>query len=120
MLDKCSREPTFYSRQPKLSLRFTRHLMAIFFDQRQVRSINVIESRMHLHRGHLGSDTAPGIEYQAVVEFAPVQKTPHKAKSKADTRQRTIEDGGSKVLSIIAYVFQIQTSNRTWTVSQLP
>lgn len=34
-----------------------------------------------------------GAEYQAVVEFAPYQKTPYKAKVKTDTRQGTIDDG---------------------------
>jgi hypothetical protein len=34
-----------------------------------------------------------GAEYQAVVEYAPIEKTPYKTKSKADPRQGTIEDG---------------------------
>ncbi|WWC95799.1 hypothetical protein V866_002665 [Kwoniella sp. B9012] len=33
-----------------------------------------------------------GAEYQAVVEFAPVQKTPYKAKVKVDARQGTIDE----------------------------
>ena len=37
--------------------------------------------------------SSSGDEYQAVVEFAPVQKTPFKAKSKVDARQGTIDDG---------------------------
>ena len=36
-----------------------------------------------------------GEEFQAVVEFAPVQKTPYKAKVKADARQGTVDEGGS-------------------------
>jgi regulator of nonsense transcripts 3 len=34
-----------------------------------------------------------GIEYQAVVEYAPAQKTPFKAKVKVDARQGTIDEG---------------------------
>jgi len=34
-----------------------------------------------------------GAEYQAVVEYAPIEKTPYKTKSKVDQRQGTIEDG---------------------------
>jgi hypothetical protein len=34
-----------------------------------------------------------GIEYQAVVEYAPVQKTPLATKAKQDARQGTIDDG---------------------------
>ncbi|WWC92759.1 uncharacterized protein L201_007718 [Kwoniella dendrophila CBS 6074] len=33
-----------------------------------------------------------GAEYQAVIEFAPIQKTPYKAKVKVDARQGTIDD----------------------------
>jgi len=36
---------------------------------------------------------AIGVEYQAVVEYAPLQKTPYKAKVKVDARQGTIDDG---------------------------
>jgi len=34
-----------------------------------------------------------GAEFQAVVEFAPYQKTPLRAKTKVDSRQGTIDDG---------------------------
>lgn len=34
-----------------------------------------------------------GLEYQAVVEYAPVQKTPLKTKAKNDARQGTIDEG---------------------------
>lgn len=34
-----------------------------------------------------------GVEYQAVVEYAPIEKTPYRAKMKVDARQGTIEEG---------------------------
>jgi len=39
----------------------------------------------------------PGAEFQAVVEFAPYQKTPLRAKNKVDARQGTIDDGRCRV-----------------------
>jgi len=35
----------------------------------------------------------PGEEYQAVVEYSPIQRTPLSAKVKVDGRQGTIEEG---------------------------
>jgi len=35
----------------------------------------------------------PGDEYQAVVEYSPIQRTPLSAKVKVDGRQGTIEEG---------------------------
>lgn len=39
------------------------------------------------------SDILPGAEFQAVVEYAPSQKTPLKTKVKVDNRQGTIDEG---------------------------
>ena len=44
--------------------------------------------------------TDTGREYQAVVEYAPVQKTPYKSKVKVDTRQSTIEDGETALTAL--------------------
>ncbi|KAK4683780.1 regulator of nonsense transcripts 3, partial [Tremellales sp. Uapishka_1] len=51
-------------------------------------------SLVNFHRGFDGHvfRSKAGVEYQAVVEFAPMQKTPYKVKTKADARQGTIED----------------------------
>jgi hypothetical protein len=43
------------------------------------------------------SCTDIGLEYQAVVEFAPVQKTPLASKAKNDARQGTIDEGELKL-----------------------
>jgi regulator of nonsense transcripts 3 len=39
------------------------------------------------------ADHFTGAEYQAVVEYAPVQKSPYRAKVKVDARQGTIAEG---------------------------
>lgn len=39
------------------------------------------------------SDILPGAEFQAIVEYAPFQKTPLKTKVKVDNRQGTIDEG---------------------------
>lgn len=49
------------------------------------------------------SDILPGAEFQAVIEYAPFQKTPLKTKVKVDNRQGTIDEG--------AYI--IPTENNT-------
>jgi regulator of nonsense transcripts 3 len=54
-----------------------------------------IENLVDFHRhfdGHVFRSRS-GVEHQAVVEFAPVQKVPAKAKVKTDARQGTIDDG---------------------------
>lgn len=43
--------------------------------------------------GQYVSLPSTGGEYQAVVEYAPMQKTPYKSKVKIDARQGTIDDG---------------------------
>ncbi|KAL7422102.1 hypothetical protein Q5752_002745 [Cryptotrichosporon argae] len=56
--------------------------------------MNDADSLLAFHRGfdgHVFRSKAGG-EFQAVVEFAPVQKTPVKAKTKADARMGTIDD----------------------------
>ncbi|KAI9638932.1 Smg-4/UPF3 family-domain-containing protein [Dioszegia hungarica] len=53
-----------------------------------------VDSLVNLHRGFDGHlfRSKTGLEYQAVVEFAPVQKTPLATKAKNDARQGTIDD----------------------------
>ncbi|ORY34746.1 Smg-4/UPF3 family-domain-containing protein [Naematelia encephala] len=53
-----------------------------------------LEHLIEFHRGYDGHlfRSKTGAEYQAVVEFAPVQKTPYRAKTKTDARQATIDD----------------------------
>jgi hypothetical protein len=60
-----------------------------------------------------------GAEYQAVVEYAPVEKTPFKTKSKVDQRVGTIEDGtlSSAAVDLSKLTTQTQTtshSSRAW------
>ncbi|KAK8849654.1 hypothetical protein IAR55_004989 [Kwoniella newhampshirensis] len=52
------------------------------------------EALVNFHRGFDGHvfKSKTGAEFQAVVEYAPVQKTPYKAKVKADARQATIDE----------------------------
>ena len=54
-----------------------------------------VDTLVEFHRGFDGHvfRSKAGVEHQAVVEFAPVQKTPTKAKAKADARQGTVDDG---------------------------
>ncbi|KAK1923594.1 Smg-4/UPF3 family-domain-containing protein [Papiliotrema laurentii] len=53
-----------------------------------------VDDLVAFHRGFDGHifRSKTGVEFQAVVEFAPYQKTPHKTKVKVDARQGTIED----------------------------
>lgn len=61
----------------------------------------------HLFRSKAGELTQsilssrPGDEYQAVVEFAPVEKTPFKTKPKKDERQGTIEKGELRSVEVV-------------------
>lgn len=48
-----------------------------------------------------------GAEFQAVVEFAPIQKTPHNVKAKVDARQGTIDTGTWLFLDTHALLLRI-------------
>lgn len=39
------------------------------------------------------TELTAGAEFQAVVEYAPIEKTPFKVKAKKDAREGTIDDG---------------------------
>ncbi|CAK9787384.1 hypothetical protein CC85DRAFT_314139 [Cutaneotrichosporon oleaginosum] len=56
--------------------------------------MNDTESLIAFHAGfdgHIFRNKA-GVEYQAVIEYAPIEKTPYKAKVKKDAREGTIDD----------------------------
>ncbi|BEJ15359.1 hypothetical protein CspHIS471_0411260 [Cutaneotrichosporon sp. HIS471] len=56
--------------------------------------MNDIESLIAFHTGFDGHifRAKTGAEFQAVVEYAPIEKTPYKAKAKKDAREGTIDD----------------------------
>lgn len=48
---------------------------------------------LHGTSGTRVSSDVPGAEFQAIVDFAPIQKTSHNVKAKVDARQGTIDTG---------------------------